>query len=326
MDISVIVPIYGVEKYIEKSLRSLFSQTKTDGVEFILVNDCTKDRSMDIARDVAAAYPTLNIVLIDHQQNGGVAMARQTGLDTATGDYTIHFDPDDWCEPEMLEELYHCAIERDADIVACDFYVNYPNKQLYKRQPIIEGNALECVKLILEDKIHGALWNKLIRRSLFITQNICFTPNVNLWEDKLITSKLFYNTNNIAYLPKAYLHYLQRENSIVHSETISSALNKKEALEDISSYLKSKGAYEKFNESLIASKINTKLGLMRLQCNKERKQSALLYPEVNEHIMNTPGIRIYWRVGLYCASKRHIWVFNIIKTIISPLKRLRDRK
>lgn len=82
-DISVIVPIYGVEKYIEKSLRSLFSQTKTDGVEFILVNDCTPDRTMEVAREVIADFPTLDIKIVDHEVNRGVAAARQTGLDTA---------------------------------------------------------------------------------------------------------------------------------------------------------------------------------------------------------------------------------------------------
>ncbi len=139
MDISVIVPIYGVEKYIAESLRSLFSQTKTDGVEFILVNDCTKDRSIEIAREVISDFPTLDIKIIEHEVNGGVAVTRQTGLDTATGRYTIHFDPDDWCEPNMLEELYNKAIETNADVVISDYL------KVYKKLCSIESNIYQKI-------------------------------------------------------------------------------------------------------------------------------------------------------------------------------------
>ena len=136
--VSVIVPIYGVEPYIEKCARSLFEQS-LENMEFIFVNDCTPDKSVEILRQVIEDYPRryLQIQIIEHEENRGLAMARNSGLLIAKGEYIIHCDSDDWVELDMYEEMYEKALEKNADIVICDYYAEYSNKRIYhiQREP-----------------------------------------------------------------------------------------------------------------------------------------------------------------------------------------------
>ena len=110
--VSVCIPVYGVEKYIEKCARSLFEQTMQDGIEFIFVNDCTKDRSIEILEQVLAEYPHRKeqTRIIHHEKNRGLVAARNTGLAYASGEYIIHCDSDDWVELDMYEKMYKKAI------------------------------------------------------------------------------------------------------------------------------------------------------------------------------------------------------------------------
>ena len=103
--ISVVVPVYGVERYIERCVRSLFSQTMIEGVEFIFVNDCTKDKSMEILMDLLKQYPSRQsqVRVVDHKENMGLAAARITALNLAKGEYVINLDSDDYFERDMLE-------------------------------------------------------------------------------------------------------------------------------------------------------------------------------------------------------------------------------
>mgnify|MGYP000541624267 CR=1 FL=1 len=112
--VSVIVPIYGVEPYIEKCARSLFEQS-LENMVFIFVNDCTPDKSVEILRQVIEDYPRryLQIQIIEHEENRGLAMARNSGLLIAKGEYIIHCDSDDWVELDMYEEMYEKAMKYD---------------------------------------------------------------------------------------------------------------------------------------------------------------------------------------------------------------------
>lgn len=250
MDISVIVPIYGVEKYIDRSLRSLFSQTKTDGVEFILVNDCTLDGSMEVAGKVIADFPTLDIKVVNHEVNRGLAAARQTGMDNAKGNYVIHIDSDDWCEPQMLEELYNCALSNNADIVGCDFYKSYPDRSLYLGQ-LLPNNVGECIDHLLCGKIYNSVWNKLYKREIFVKNNIRWASGLDMCEDLLINSKILPCVKSICYLPKAYVHYVQRDESYVSQISAKSIRSMVGVIDEIESYYSEIGIIENYRDSLL---------------------------------------------------------------------------
>ena len=121
--VSIIVPVYGVEKYIERCARSLFEQT-LDDIEYLFIDDCTPDKSIEILKNVLKDYPQRKDQVIIHrmEKNSGQAAVRKWGMIKATGDYTIHCDSDDWVDVTMYEKMYNKAIEEKSDLVICDFY------------------------------------------------------------------------------------------------------------------------------------------------------------------------------------------------------------
>ena len=116
--VSVCIPVYGVEKYIEKCARTLFEQTLQE-IEYIFVDDCTQDRSMEILQKVLEEYPhrKAQVKIIHHEKNGGLVAARNTALKHVSGEYVIHCDPDDWVELDLYEIMYHEAVAQGADMV-----------------------------------------------------------------------------------------------------------------------------------------------------------------------------------------------------------------
>ncbi|KAA3493038.1 glycosyltransferase family 2 protein [Vibrio mimicus] len=129
--VSVIMPVYNTEMYVERAMISLMEQT-LDDVQFIIINDGSKDNSLSIIKEVITRYPTRKdqITLIS-RENRGVAVSRAQGMELATGDYVIHLDSDDWAERNWLEAMYSKAIEDNADVVVCDYFLayNYGNKK-----------------------------------------------------------------------------------------------------------------------------------------------------------------------------------------------------
>ena len=138
--VSVIVPVYKAEAYLHKCVDSLLAQTMTD-FEVLLIDDGSPDRSGAICDEYAAKDSRIRVF---HKENGGVASARQVGIENVRGEYTIHADPDDWVEPTMLEELYAKAKEDDADMVICDYYINIKSRQKYHSQEIPIFNSENC--------------------------------------------------------------------------------------------------------------------------------------------------------------------------------------
>ena len=121
--VSVIIPIYSVEKYIEKCAHSLFKQT-LDDIEYIFIDDCTPDHSIEIIKDVLEQYPhrKKQTRIVRMPMNSGIGAVRKHGIQLATGDYIIHCDSDDWVDVTMYENMYKKALEENLDIVFCDYY------------------------------------------------------------------------------------------------------------------------------------------------------------------------------------------------------------
>lgn len=143
----------------------------------------------------------------------------------AKGEYIIFIDSDDYVEPAMLEEMYHKAKVSSADIVIADYYVNYPQKQIYKKQ-IAPSTGAECARWILSGRLHSSNSNKLIKRELYLNNNISFIEGINMWEDMSTIARICYLANKVAYLPQAYLHYVQyNSNSYTTNITEKSLLD-----------------------------------------------------------------------------------------------------
>lgn len=211
--ISVIVPVYKAEAYLHRCVDSLLAQTFQD-YEILLIDDGSPDRSGEICDEYVKKDKRVRVF---HKENGGVSSARQCGIDNARGEYTIHADPDDWVEPEMLEELYKKAKDEDADMVICDFYCDEKDKTKYISQSPSSLHH-ETVLYELFKQLHGSCCNKFVRRSCYERFNIKFPLGLSYCEDLYINACILSNKINVAYLHKAFYHYDQYINidSLVH--------------------------------------------------------------------------------------------------------------
>ena len=214
--VSVIVPIYNVEKYIERCLRSLFEQT-LDDIEYIFVNDCTLDNSMIILEKVLEEYPhrIKQVKIINHEQNQGQAGARTSGMKAMTGEYMIHCDPDDWVELDMYESMYQKAIEDNSDIVVSDFFHEYGESSIIETH-YPENNPQKCIQNY-NIPIWWSLCNRLIKINLISKYTINFVKGVNLWEDACLVIRIYYYAQKVSYINKPLYHYWRNnEQSILN--------------------------------------------------------------------------------------------------------------
>ena len=237
--VSVIVPIYNVEKYLEKCINSLLSQTLED-IQIILVNDGSKDNSGNIAKE----YEKNNKdrVIYVEKENGGLSDARNYGLKYATGDFIAFLDSDDYIEKDAYEEMYNKAIEENADYVECDFIWEFPNKiRIDKQYPY--KNKKEMLSFV-----RVVAWNKLIKRQLITDNNLEFPKGLR-YEDVEFTSKLIPFINKFAYVDKPFIHYVQREGSIanVQNERTAEIFT---VLDNVIEFYKKNNIYEEYGDEL----------------------------------------------------------------------------
>lgn len=210
MLISILVPIYGVEKFIARCAESLFAQTLLNNIEFIFVNDCTKDSSVEKLLEVLEKYPNRKsqVTILNHSKNRGLAASRQTALDNANGDYVLTVDSDDWLELDTCERIFSIAQKTNCDIVVYDHYANYTNKQYHCCQQVY-SNGYECLQGLLMGKMHGGTCTKLIRRNLYFDNDIRYIEGLNMLEDISVVYRLFYYAKHIEYLNVPLYHYYQ---------------------------------------------------------------------------------------------------------------------
>lgn len=237
--VSVIVPIYNVEKYLEKCINSLLSQTLKD-IQIILVNDGSKDNSGNIAKE----YEKNNKdrVIYVEKENGGLSDARNYGLKYATGNFIAFLDSDDYIEKNAYEEMYNKAIEEDADYVECDFIWEFPNKiRVDKQYPY--KNKKEMLSFV-----RVVAWNKLIKRQLITDNNLEFPKGLR-YEDVEFTYKLIPFINKFTYVDKPFVHYVQREGSIanVQNERTAEIFT---VLDNVIEFYKENNIYEEYRDEL----------------------------------------------------------------------------
>ncbi len=206
--VSVLVPIYGVEKYIGRCAEALFSQTMNEGIEFIFVDDCTPDGSMDILERVLARHPERRsqVTIAHNEQNSGSAETRNRATALARGEYIIHCDSDDCPEPQMYATLYDAARRTGADAVVCGYFLDYGSREIAVIDDI-PSSGVAAAQAILDGVTHNALWNKLIRRSLFDKLTFWCTPGVNMYEDVSLLPRLLRHAVRVATVKDALYHY-----------------------------------------------------------------------------------------------------------------------
>lgn len=205
--VSIGVPIYGVEKYIERCARSLFEQTYKN-IEYIFVDDCGKDDSIKILLQILNEYPNKKsqVHVIRHDFNKGLAEARNTFIKNATGEFVMHVDSDDFVDVTLTEKVVRSQMLTNADIVtagACGYHDGQLFSLINASNTIPHGYLVE----ILKGQTLPRIWGRLIRRSLYDDYGIHCERGVNMGEDKYVISQLLYYASNITFFKESLYFY-----------------------------------------------------------------------------------------------------------------------
>lgn len=204
--VSILVPIYGTELYIEKCARTLFEQTY-DNIEFIFVNDCTRDNSVHVLKRVLEEYPLRKSQtrIIEHKENKGLAGSRLTGLQNATGEYVWCVDSDDYVEKNAVEVLLPYMLV-DYDFISFNYFLN-DGKTTTK----FESKELN-VENLLTNRIPPSIWKCVVKRDLYYNNCIWPVVGINVSEDYLLTARLILIAQKKILLDKEFLYYYNVSN------------------------------------------------------------------------------------------------------------------
>ena len=263
--VTILMPIYKVEQYLEKTLNSIFSQTYPY-LDYVFVNDCSPDNSLQILKDAIIKYKIEKnkFTIINHFRNEGIAVSRADCIANAKGDYVYFVDSDDWIEENTVEQMVSATNGGAVDIVGCDFMKDFVSGQTtYHHEDYSEscmGNLYKC----LNYDIATVLWKLLIRRSLF--DNFTITPHVDIVEDYIMSVKLYYYANSFVSIPKAFYHYVQYNQARVSLQTLWSVNMHIKGVKEVEEFCREKGLYDDDVEhKLLLRKFNIKSNFLTKQ-------------------------------------------------------------
>lgn len=311
--VTVIVPIYKVECFIERCVTSLMKQTLRE-VEYLFIDDASPDRSIQLLEGVLRQFPNRkdNVRIVHHDCNKGLPAARNTGLLKSHGQYVFHCDSDDYVEPNMLEELYKAAECQNSDIVWCDWYLSYASAERYMKQPSFD-NPMDALKAMLGGAMKFNVWNKLVRRSLYTENDIVFPAGYGMGED-MTMMMLFVHARKITYVPKAYYHYV-KTNANAFSQTYSD-----KHLNDLRYNVK---RISEFMQKQYGDSLMKELNFLKLEvkfpflvANNFRRWIEW-YPEANDYILQNMYIPNRSRWIQWLAAKRQFWIVWLYNQILN---------
>ncbi len=286
--VSILIPVYKSERYIEECLRSVFEQTY-ENIEYILINDATPDNSMAIVYKIIEKYPNRKpfVKIFENEINQGVAYTRNLLINNAIGDYIYFVDSDDFIDKNAVETLLLTAEKEQADIARCNYYKykDGKNKAIIRKDYKYKDKIQDCLS---NDVGMTSLWLLLIRRSLFTRNGLSFPSNINGCEDFLMTIKLFYYANKIADTPNVLYYYrLDNCNSITQQESIfrSDSCN---AINEIMLFLKEKKIYDQYNNLCLRLKFTAKQHFLINKSIRDIDKYISTFPESNSYYKQLP--------------------------------------
>lgn len=244
--VSIVVPIYKVEPYLEKCVESIRNQTYKN-LEIILVDDGSPDKCGVMCDEYAEADPRIRVI---HKQNGGLSDARNAGVERASGEYLLFVDSDDYIDRELVEKAVKTAQKSRCDIVLFDYYCVEGGKQEVRAAELPAGQVLSLEKesgLLLAPP---SAWTKLFNREFYLRSG-CMFPVGRYFEDLATTPVLFLKAEKIVYLAEPLYYYIIRENSIMTGKNYEkSCRDKLEVLDHIQNVYRKAGVFEKYREEL----------------------------------------------------------------------------
>lgn len=312
--ISVIIPIFGVEKFIERCAVSLFEQT-LESIEYIFVDDATPDNSLDILANMIKLYPMRKpyVTILKHSINKGLPAARNTGLAAARGEYIFHCDSDDYLEKDALERMLKIAENTDSNIVWCDYYLSFTTNERVMVQPDYSSSE-EAIRGMLSGNMKYNVWNKLVKRSLYVNNKISFPEGHSMGEDMTMIM-LFVHAKIVAYVHAPLYHYVRlNTDAMTQSYSEKKIADIKYNVEQTVDYLLENCEFN-LSKEIAFFKLSTKLPLLISEKIDNYRIWNELYPEANKYILNNKKQSVRIRVLQWFASKKmyaFVKIYNIV--------------
>lgn len=316
--VSILVPVYKVESYIERCAISLFEQTYSN-IEFVFVNDCTPDNSIGKLNAVIEKYPLRKpmVKIIEHSENKGLAVARKTALDASVGSYILNVDSDDYVDTTMVETMVNVAISEQADMVISDFYYVYKDKKV-KVDNEFELDKYTYLSNLLTRRTSVCIWGRLILRSLYYNNNIFPIPGLNYGEDYVVTPRLVYFVKKIIKVCRPLYFYIQSNNEsythLLNQKSIDNAIQANEILQLF------------FSKLTIAGRLPLReskaINLVSLLYGTPKKLLPKVIEEVQSLQLSNLDISILHKSVLILAKKRCVLILYYWLIIINKVRRV----
>ena len=340
--VSIIVPVYNLELYIEKCLNSLVNQTLKD-LEIIVVNDGSTDKSVEIIEKMKKQYP--NLIKTYNISNVGVAKARNFGLSKATGEYIGFVDGDDYVSKDMYEKLYNKAIEEDSDIVTSGYYKVKKEKCEEKGTKLSNcfGYDIHMQPNILIESF-PYIWNKIFKRNLIIKNKIEF-ENLKIYEDLVFTYKLYFNANKISKVDEPLYYYIVTRESSATYEFTEKRFDIFKAFDSLIEYMKNNNCFEEFKneilyillkhiyvvleqdiskESIKLKKEYLKYAFKYLNKNFKNWEDNIYFRKLNKSRLRYCS-KTYWKIRMYVNKHKRKKIKSILNKI-GKISKLFNRK
>lgn len=278
--LSVLVPVYGVERYIADCARSLFEQGLANGVEFIFVDDYTPDRSIEIVKGLLTEYPARQsqVRVLHHEQNKGLAAARTTAIEAARGEWVLHVDSDDWLLPWALEKLLEAAEKNPkADLVLSGFYEGSSPTTATRIHKVPCGSREILLHALLgqSHRVPNHIWGILIRRTLH-TAGVMPLKGLNFAEDYAVTPRLMYRARVVAKVDAPLYGYrTASDGSFMNNLTRRSAEQYVKANRMVSEFMYAQPDYDRYRDSVVLGKLNIKKWILKRGLHPQEFDAAL---------------------------------------------------
>lgn len=327
--VSVIVPVYNIEKYIEKCLKTLTEQTLKE-IEIIVVDDGSTDNSAEVIEKIKN-----DKIIFIKKENTGVAKTRNLALKQAKGEYIGFIDGDDYVELTMYEKMYNKAKEENADIVCCKYDRIYNSKRILCKVGEVENynKSLQENPELLNCGV-PYIWNKIFKKTLIEENNFEF-ENYRIFEDLLFTYKCFLKANKISIVDEVFYHYIRNRNSSVMSSFSYKLFDIFDVMKQLTDYYKENGAYEEFEQYLLAVvlhhifiRLNTKIKFKEIPAKYKFLNESFKFLDQNfkdwkksEYYFDYKGkpikkytSKLYWISKLY-ISKFKAYPLKIVRYV-----------
>lgn len=344
--ISIIVPVYNVEDYLDKCIESLTAQSYKN-IEIILVDDGSKDKSGQICDEWSKRDERIQVI---HKENGGVSSARNKGIAASTGEWLMFIDGDDYCERNMLQRLYESVVKDKSDFAYCSFYTDRNGARKANELPIQSGvyNMAEVFKPImfgtlnaLGKSMSASLWTGIFSKRIIESYNIAFDAYIRFAEDWLFYAEYITRCKKVSIINEALYNYVQRATSVMHEYVPPSELAVKKSLYILDKFCKcmadsntDKSLYElNMTKRYINFVINQAKSCYNRKNNfKLKEKSEWIRYAINElniddrlNINKLNGLSSLDRIFLYEIRKKHIMIISLYVKVYNILRDLKRK-